>query len=60
MNRRQAVVPISLFFALFIQSSVRAQADKVDEYIAAEMQKQAIPGLSLAVVKAGEIIRKCG
>lgn len=29
--------------------------DKVDEFIAAEMQKQHIPGLSLAVSKAGQI-----
>jgi CubicO group peptidase (beta-lactamase class C family) len=29
---------------------------KVDEYIKAEMQKQRIPGLSLAVIKDGQII----
>src|SRR5215475_10805189 len=29
---------------------------KVDEYVKAEMQKQRIPGLSLAVIKAGQII----
>ena len=33
-----------------------AQADKVDDYIKAEMQKQRIPGLSLAVIKDGQII----
>jgi CubicO group peptidase (beta-lactamase class C family) len=31
-------------------------SDKVDEYIKAEMQKQRIPGLSLAVIKDGRII----
>jgi D-alanyl-D-alanine carboxypeptidase len=41
------------------QSAVdaRAQADKVDEYIEAEMRKQHIPGLSLAVVQAGKVVK---
>jgi D-alanyl-D-alanine carboxypeptidase len=38
----------------------RAQADKVDEYIEAEMRKQHIPGLSLAVVQAGKVIKTKG
>ena len=33
-----------------------AQADNVDEYIKAEMRTQRIPGLSLAVIKDGQII----
>jgi len=41
------------------QSAVdaRAQADKVDEYIEAEMRKQHIPSLSLAVVQAGKVVK---
>jgi CubicO group peptidase (beta-lactamase class C family) len=35
------------------QEGIRA---KVEEYINLEMQKQRIPGLSLAVIKAGEIV----
>jgi D-alanyl-D-alanine carboxypeptidase len=38
-------------------AEVRAQADKVDEYIEAEMRKQHIPGLSLAVVQAGKVVK---
>jgi CubicO group peptidase (beta-lactamase class C family) len=42
-----------------LNSSLRAQdavAAKVDEYVKKEMQRQHIPGLSLAVVKDGQII----
>jgi D-alanyl-D-alanine carboxypeptidase len=41
------------------QSAVdaRPQADKVDEYIEAEMRKQHIPSLSLAVVQAGKVVK---
>ncbi len=37
-----------------------AQSDKVDTYVRAEMAKRKIPGLSLAVVKNGEIVKACG
>ena len=34
-----------------------AQADRTDEFIKAEMARQKIPGLSLAVLKNGEIVK---
>jgi CubicO group peptidase (beta-lactamase class C family) len=37
-----------------------AQADKVDDYVKAEMQKQHIPGISIAVMKDGKIIKAEG
>jgi CubicO group peptidase (beta-lactamase class C family) len=37
------------------QTSV--EADKVDEYIEAQMRTQHIPGLSLAVVRAGKVVK---
>jgi CubicO group peptidase (beta-lactamase class C family) len=37
-----------------------ARADKVDGYIEAEMQKQHIPGLSLAVVREGKVVKTKG
>ncbi|HEX6627524.1 MAG TPA: serine hydrolase domain-containing protein [Gemmatimonadaceae bacterium] len=37
--------------------SVPAQGDKVDEYIEAEMRKQEIPSLSLAVVQNGKVVK---
>ena len=41
------------------QSAVgaRAQADKLDEYIEAEMRRQHVPSLSLAVVQAGKVVK---
>ncbi len=36
------------------------QADEVDDYIKAEMEKRQIPGLALAVVKNGEVIKAKG
>lgn len=38
----------------------RAQADRVDSLITAEMKRQNIPGLSLGVMKEGEIIKAQG
>jgi CubicO group peptidase (beta-lactamase class C family) len=35
-------------------------ADRVDDYVRAEMRKQHIPGLSLAVVKDGKVIKAKG
>ena len=52
---------LSLFlFQLAFVSSVFGQSEKVDEYIKAEMLRQNIPGLSLAVVKEGKVIKAKG
>lgn len=50
------------FFAivLLLAATVAARADKVDDFVKAEMQKQRIPGLSLAVVKDGKIVKAEG
>ncbi len=48
-----AVVLVSFFSAV---TSAAAQTDKVDEYVRAAMREQAIPGLSIAVVRNGELI----
>src|SRR5258708_4601507 len=36
------------------------QTDKVDDFVQAEMQKRKIPGLSVAVVKNGQVISAKG
>jgi D-alanyl-D-alanine carboxypeptidase len=41
-------------------AEARAASDKVDGYIEAEMRKQHIPGLSLAVVNAGKVVKTKG
>jgi len=50
------------FFALLLilTAAVAIRADKVDDYLKAEMLKQHIPGVSLAVVKDGKIIKAEG
>jgi D-alanyl-D-alanine carboxypeptidase len=50
------------FFALVIVvvATVVAQADKVDDYVKAEMRRQHIPGTSIAVLKDGKIIKAEG
>lgn len=37
-----------------------AQPDRTDDFIRAEMERQNIPGLSLAVLRNGETIKACG
>ena len=50
----------ALAFLILFAAAVPAQADKTDDFIKAEMKKQNIPGLSLAVVKDGKIIKTAG
>ena len=47
------------FFALVLlfTATVTVWADKVDDYVKAEMQKAHIPGISIAVIKDGKIIK---
>lgn len=39
---------------------IHVRADEVDDYVKAQMQKQRIPGLSLAVVKNGKTVKAAG
>ncbi len=55
MHRKFIVI-----FAFVLLLSAVARADKIDDYIKAEMLKQRVPGLSLAVVKDGKIIKAQG
>lgn len=47
------------FFALVLlfTATVAARADKIDDFVKAEMQKQNVPAVSLAVIKDGKIIK---
>lgn len=63
--RPRPVRPVMLLLFLLLAcallgSSRNAYADKVDDYIKTQMQKQHIPGLSLAVVKDGKVIKAQG
>ncbi len=59
---RTRTLPLAalLLFSLAAASTASAQADKVDEFVTAEMQKRKIPGLSIAIVKNGEIVKAKG
>jgi len=46
-----------LAVALVLSLAAPARADQIDDYVRAEMAKQHIPGLSLAVVKNGSIVK---
>ncbi len=46
---------LSIF--LLISSSLAQKADKVDDFIKSEMQRQNIPGVSVAVIKDGKPIK---
>ena len=52
----------TLLFALvlLLVTTVAAQADKVDDYVKAEMQRQHISGTSIAVIKDGKVIKAEG
>jgi D-alanyl-D-alanine carboxypeptidase len=55
---RRLIKPNSIFvLVLLLAAAVAAKADKIDDYVKAEMQKQNITGLSLAVIKDGKIVK---
>jgi CubicO group peptidase (beta-lactamase class C family) len=58
--KRQATSPIVLTLLLLLIAPVAALADKVDDLVKAEMQRQRITGVSVAVVKEGKIIKAGG
>jgi D-alanyl-D-alanine carboxypeptidase len=54
MNLRSSLVVVLLL------SAVVARADDTDEAVRAEMKRQNIPGLSLAVIRNGKVIKTAG
>ena len=59
MKRDERFIRRTLLFAVVLlgAATVAVRADKVDDYVKAEMQKQHVPGLSLAVIKDGKVIK---
>lgn len=55
-HKRIAVLAVVLLFA----ATTAVRADSVDDYLKGEMRTQHIPGLSLAVIKDGKIIKAEG
>jgi len=56
---RRKHIPLFAVVLLLI-ATVPARADKIDDYVKAEMQRQHIPGTSIAVLKDGKIIKAEG
>ena len=55
---KKIILSVTIIFCVF--SSLLGQTDKIDNYIKLEMSKRHIPGLSIAVVKNGKIIKSKG
>ena len=50
----------ALFFTLLLAVSAAAQGDEVDKFVTAEMLAKHIPGVTLAVVREGKVIKAKG
>lgn len=61
MKPRYVSVAAALFLIVFsIVPSASANGDKVDEYVQSELRDQKIPGVAIAVVRNGELIKAQG
>ncbi len=56
LSLRRTVLPL----LILCTAAASARADKLDDLVLAEMKRQHIPGLSLAVVKNGRVIKEKG
>lgn len=54
--RRQSVFVLIFMFA----ATVAVRADKVDDFVRSAMQKQHVPGVAVAVVRDGKVIKAAG
>ena len=57
MRGRSLIVTV---FALWMAATAAAWADPADDFIRAEMKRQNIPGLAVAVVRDGTVIKAAG
>jgi CubicO group peptidase (beta-lactamase class C family) len=53
-------LPTQIAFFLVAATSLAVEADEVDDYVAVQMLRKHIPGLSLAVVKDGKLLKARG
>src|SRR5215471_2209861 len=54
------VFKISFFFVFLSFALSTVRADQLDKFIAEEIQRRKIPGLSVAVIKDGKVVRATG
>jgi D-alanyl-D-alanine carboxypeptidase len=58
-GRRLSLIAVSFVVSL-LAVAAPARADRIDDYIKTEMQKRRIPGLALAVVRNGTVVKMQG
>ena len=59
-NRRSSVVSLPCLLLVLLSFAPTARADRTDDLIRAEMQRRHIPGLALAVIRDGRIVKAQG
>ena len=59
-RRRLSLIAIPSLVILLLAVAEPAWADRIDDYIKTEMQKRRIPGLALAVVRNGTVVKMQG
>ena len=60
IGRRFSLIAILSLVGLLLAVAAPARADGIDDYIKTEMQKRRIPGLALAVVRNGAVVKMQG
>src|SRR5262245_8645889 len=60
MRLKSLIIILLSVSLLHLSHPAAAQTDKIDEYIQAEMTKRRIPGLALAVIQGGQVVKMRG
>ena len=60
MNCKIAYPHFALFLFLMLCGIISAYADKVDDYVRAQMRERHVPGAAIAVVKNGRVVKAVG
>jgi CubicO group peptidase (beta-lactamase class C family) len=60
MRRRRILLLVSVLFVTAVGAPMGARTDPVDDFVAAQMQRYHVPGLSLVVVRKGAIVKSKG
>jgi CubicO group peptidase (beta-lactamase class C family) len=60
MMIRRSILPAVLALTLLAAALPPATADAVDDYVTAQMARRRIPGLDLAVVQRGQVVKMQG
>jgi D-alanyl-D-alanine carboxypeptidase len=59
-NSQRRLSRLALLVCLLVCLPASTWADRVDDYVKAQMQRRHVPGVSLAVIRDGKVVRACG